>query len=77
MAPELVIEVLSPDDRPGEIRTKLGEYFEAGVKLVWLARPEERDVLVHRSVTDFRRVARDETAHRRPTSLPGFALPLA
>ena len=52
MAPELVIEVLSPDDRPGEIRTKLGEYFEAGVKLVWLARPEERDVLAHQSVTD-------------------------
>ena len=76
VAPELVIEVLSPDDRPGEIRTKLAEYFEAGVKVVWLARPDERDVLVHRSVTDFLRVGRDEILTATDV-LPGLALPLA
>ena len=75
VAPELVIEVLSPDDRPGEIRTKLGEYFEAGVKVVWLARPDERDVLAHRTVAEFRRVTRDEVLTAEDV-LPGLALPL-
>jgi Uma2 family endonuclease len=75
VAPELVVEVLSPDDRPGEVRTKLTEYFEAGVKVVWMADPEERSVLAHRSVTDFRRFTRDDVLAADEV-LPGFVLPL-
>ena len=34
VAPELIVEVLSPDDRWSEVRQKLREYFEIGVALV-------------------------------------------
>jgi Uma2 family endonuclease len=38
-APELVIEVLSSDVSWGEMETKIGEYHEAGVDLVWVLDP--------------------------------------
>src|SRR5258706_13748853 len=35
-APELVVEVLSPEDRIGKMREKLRDYFSAGVLVVWV-----------------------------------------
>lgn len=40
LAPDLVAEILSPDDRPGEVLTKVGEWLEAGVRLVWVIDPD-------------------------------------
>ena len=34
--PDLAVEVLAPDDRPREILDKIGEYLQAGVRLVWI-----------------------------------------
>jgi Uma2 family endonuclease len=45
--PDLAIEVLSPDDRPGEIRTKIEEYLTRGVPLVVIVDPDERTVTLH------------------------------
>ena len=39
MPPFIVVEILSPDDRMSEVRDKLREYVEAGVRHVWLADP--------------------------------------
>ena len=36
LAPDLVAEILSPDDRPGEVLSKVGEWLEAGVRLGWV-----------------------------------------
>lgn len=47
-APDLVIEVLSPHDRPGEVLTKVGDWLEAGVQLVWVIDPERRLGRVYR-----------------------------
>lgn len=46
--PDLAVEVLSPDDRRPAVREKIREYVNAGVRLVWLADPETRTVLVYR-----------------------------
>ena len=46
--PDLAVEVLSPDDRPSDIRTKVAEYLERGVPLVVVIDPDERTVNVHR-----------------------------
>jgi Uma2 family endonuclease len=46
--PTLVVEVLSPNDRVGKVTRRIGEYLRAGVRLVWVIDPEERDVAVHR-----------------------------
>ena len=42
VAPDLVIEVRSPSDRPGEIREKVDEYLAAGVLVVCVLDPEDR-----------------------------------
>jgi Uma2 family endonuclease len=40
--PLIVVEILSPDDRMSSVREKLREYFEWGVRHVWLIDPEAR-----------------------------------
>lgn len=47
-APDLVAEVQSPDDRPGEVVAKIGDWLIAGVKLAWVIDPERRAAHVHR-----------------------------
>ena len=46
-APDLVVEVLSPDDRPGYVREKVAEWLEAGSAAVWVVDPRERTVTTH------------------------------
>jgi Uma2 family endonuclease len=46
--PDLVVEVLSPDDRRGAVRAKVREYVAAGVRLVWVVDPETQTVLEYR-----------------------------
>ena len=40
--PFLVVEVLSKDDRPGEIQEKIRDYTDFGVRFVWVIDPESR-----------------------------------
>jgi Uma2 family endonuclease len=37
--PHLVIEIVSPDDRPGDILAKVAEYLNFGVPNVWIPDP--------------------------------------
>jgi Uma2 family endonuclease len=46
--PNLVVEVLSPDDRPGKTNRRIEQYLRRGIPLVWLIDPEERVVTVYR-----------------------------
>jgi Uma2 family endonuclease len=46
--PDLAIEVLSPDDRPGRVADKLAFYLRAGVPLVWIIDPDDRTLAVYR-----------------------------
>lgn len=41
-APDLVVEVLSPDDRPGEVLAKVADWLKAGTRLVWVVDPDRR-----------------------------------
>lgn len=45
--PDLAVEVLSPSDRPGALRTKVADYLAAGTRLVWIVDPDCRRVTVH------------------------------
>jgi len=47
LVPDLAVEILSAGNTPGEMARKLGEYFAAGVRLVWLIDPRNRTVAVH------------------------------
>lgn len=45
--PDLVVEVLSPDDRKAAVREKIRDYLKSGVRLVWLVDPDVRTVTVY------------------------------
>lgn len=46
--PDLAVEVISPDDRPTDVHTKVAEYLQHGVPLVVVIDPDDRTVTVHR-----------------------------
>jgi Uma2 family endonuclease len=45
--PFLVVEVLSPDDRAGDMEEKIADYFSCGVKYIWVVNPETQRAFVH------------------------------
>lgn len=76
LAPDLAVEVLSKSNTVKEMERKRGEYFQAGVTLVWIVDPDTRTVAVYTSPDIF------TTLHELDTLdgglvLPGFSLPLA
>jgi Uma2 family endonuclease len=75
LAPDLVIEVLSPGDSPRLVLDKVGEYLAAGTRLVWVIDPERRSAAVHRSLTDVTRVPHDGALDGEDV-LPGFSCEL-
>ncbi len=48
LAPDLVVEVLSPGDRAGELLAKVGDFLAAGTRLVWVVDPRRREARVFR-----------------------------
>lgn len=76
VAPELIVEILSPDDRWSEVTEKLEEYFAIDVQMVWIADPQRQQVHVYRSMTDVERLkAEDELSGGEV--LPGFGITVA
>jgi Uma2 family endonuclease len=46
-APDLIVEILSPNNSKHDVDTKFNLYQESGVKEYWIVEPEERIVLVY------------------------------
>jgi Uma2 family endonuclease len=76
LAPDLVAEILSPGDRPGEVLATIGEWLEAGVEIVWLIDPDRRTAQVYRSDGSVAAVAPDGTLEGESV-LPGLSVVLA
>ena len=76
LAPDLVVEVLSPDASPREVLDKVGEYLAAGTPLIWVIDPKSETAAVYRSLTDVAHVPADGTLDGGEV-LPGFQTPLA
>ena len=74
-APDLVVEVLSPDDRPGYVRDKVEMWLEAGAMLVWEVDPRTHTVRVHQRAGGAHTLAEADTLTGGPV-LPDFELPL-
>jgi Uma2 family endonuclease len=75
VAPEIVVEILSPDDRAADVVEKVHEYLAMGVKLVWLGDPRTRVVSVW-SGSSVRELHVGDTLTGEDV-LPGFAVPVA
>ena len=76
LAPDFVAEVLSPDDRPGEVLIKVGEWLDAGVILVWVIDPDGRTAAVYRADGSVAIVASDAELDGEGV-LPGFSCALS
>jgi len=75
-APDLVVEVVSPNDDPDEIQTKVAEWLEFGVRLVLIVYPRSRQVAVYRSLREVTILTEADT-FSAPEVLPGFTCPIA
>jgi Uma2 family endonuclease len=75
LAPDLAVEVLSRSNTPAEIKRKLGEYFRAGVRLVWVVDPKKRTVRVHTSAARSVLLKEGQSLDGGDV-LPGFVLSL-
>jgi Uma2 family endonuclease len=70
--PELVIEVLSPDDRWPRVLRKITEYFDTGVVVVCTADPELKTVQIHTDSASSRTLRAEDT-FELPQILPAFS----
>jgi Uma2 family endonuclease len=75
LAPDLAVEVLSPENTPGEMARKRQEYFAAGVQLGWIVDPVARMVAVYTAPEQCSVWQEDQILPGDPV-LPGFTLPL-
>ena len=48
-APDIAIEVVSPNDSAPDLDRKIHQFLRAGARAVWAVYPETRHVVVHRS----------------------------
>ena len=70
-APDLAVEVISPNDRFDDVLEKVAEYFAAGTRLVWVVHPKTQTVLVYRSLHHVRSLGPDDELSGEDV-IPGF-----
>lgn len=73
--PDLVAEVVSSGDRPGDVADKVRMWLAAGVCLVWVVYPPKQEVVVHRANLPEQRLTVNDTLTGQDV-VPGFTLPV-
>jgi Uma2 family endonuclease len=76
LSPDLVVEVLSPGDRPGEVLAKVADWLNAGTRLVWIVDPLRRLARVYRQDGSVAFVTTNEALDGEDV-VPGFSCRLA
>ena len=74
-APDLAVEVRSPNDSKRELRRKAELYMRFGTKMVWLIFPETQQVEVYLRDQDVRELGIDDTLDGGDV-LPGLQIPV-
>jgi Uma2 family endonuclease len=75
LAPDLLAEILSPDDRLAEILAKVAEWLAAGAHLVWLVDTERREIRIYRQDGSLS-VLQENDSLSGEDVLQGFVCPL-
>jgi Uma2 family endonuclease len=76
LAPDLVVEIISPGDRPGDVLAKVADWLSAGTRLVWVVDPERRLARIYRGDGTEQIVTADQALDGEDV-VPGFACPLS
>lgn len=74
--PDLCVEIISPAERPGQMRRKVQEYFDGGTTQVWHVFPERQEVVVFTSPTETQTFSADAVLDAGGI-LPGFSCRVA
>ncbi len=72
-APDLVVEILSPNNTIEEIHQKIVEYFDNGTRLAWVIHPDEQFVLVYHSPQPDQLLGTNDRLDGEDV-IPGFSL---
>jgi Uma2 family endonuclease len=75
-APALLAEIVSPNDRAGEVLAKVADWLEAGAHLVWVIDPQRDEARVHRADGSLDLIGSDGSLDGEDV-LPGFRVALA
>ncbi len=75
LAPDLAVEVVSPNDTKREVMDKIGEWLDAGVRLVWVVEFRKRTITVYRSRQQVRVLTEGDMLEGGDV-VPGFSLPV-
>ena len=76
LAPDLAVEVLSPEDRPGHVLAKVADWLSAGTRLVWVLDPDRRVARIYRADGSETLLTAEGSLDGEDV-LPGFTCPLA
>ena len=74
-APDLVVEVISPNDLYTEVEEKVADWLQAGTRMVIVVNPRRRNVKVHRAVNEVQVLTEDDVLDGGDV-VPGWALPV-
>jgi len=72
-APDLVVEVISPNDLYTEVDEKIAEWLEHGARLVFVVNPRRQTVAVHRPGQPTRTLAGEDLLAGEDV-VPGWTL---
>ncbi len=75
ICPDFVVEITSPSDKLEDVREKMVEYIDQGVRLGWLLDPKSELVEIYRSGRPIETLQRPRTLSGEDV-LPGFVLDL-
>jgi Uma2 family endonuclease len=73
-APEIAIEVVSPEDQEVHLKHKIAAYLANGATTVWVVYPDDRSVMVH-TAGSMRELKADQIIE--DPLLPGFSTPVS
>ena len=76
VAPELVVEVMSPDETWSDVNDKLEDYFSIDIQQVWVVDPRRERIHIYRGLTDITLLTKNDTLDGGEV-LPGFAVSVA
>jgi Uma2 family endonuclease len=76
-APDLAVEVISPNDTYTQVEEKVAdEYLEAGTRAVWVLNPRRRTVTIYRSLTEIT-ILTEQDGLEGGDVVPGFRCPVS
>lgn len=76
LAPDLVAEILSPSNRAGDMVELMRDYFDAGVRMIWVIDPRRRTAVVYRPDAAVRLLGPEDALDGEDV-LPGLRVTLA